>query len=126
MSEGLYMLWIIIQLVIGINLVSPVMLLILSWLLPKKIDKVAKAGEGDYAIIVTAYEQTGMLATEVSSLLKIRHHRYLIYIVADNCCVSNLQFDDKRVILLQPEEFLDSNTRSHFYYINSYRRKSNQ
>lgn len=126
MSEGLYIVWIISQLVIGVNLVSPVFLAILCWLIPKKKHKLANADEGDYAIIVTAYEQTGMLPAVVSSILKLRHSRYLVYIVADNCDVSDLYFNDERVILLQPEEVLASNTKSHFYAISRFRRKHNR
>ncbi|MGV3762437.1 glycosyltransferase [Parapedobacter sp.] len=126
MSEVLYTLWIIIQLVIGINLVGPVFLAIFCWLLPKKKNELTKADEGDYAIIVTAYEQTAMLPAVVSSLLKLRHSRYLIYVVADNCDVSDLHFNDERVVLLRPEEILSSNTKSHFYAINRFKRKHNR
>ncbi len=126
MIESLYILWVVIQVVIGINLVSPIILLILSRLMPKRTNRARKDDDGDYAIIVTAYEQTGMLPAVVSSILKIRYNRYLVYVVADNCDVSELHFDDERVILLRPEEVLASNTRSHFYAINRFKRKHNR
>ncbi|WP_308420746.1 glycosyltransferase [Parapedobacter defluvii] len=78
--------------------------------------------EGDYAIIVTAYEQTHMLPAVVASILRSKHTNYLIYIVADKCDVSTLHFADERVILLRPEQVLSSNTRSHFYAIQHFRR----
>src|SRR5690606_32774833 len=84
------------------------------------------AGEGDYAIIVTAYEQTHMLPAVVSSILKIRHKRYLVYVVADNCDISDLSFGDERVILLRPETILASNTRSHFFAIKHFKRAHNR
>ena len=46
----------------------------------------------------------------------------MIYIVADKCDVSKLQFEDERVIVLRPETTLASNTRSHFYAINRFKR----
>ena len=61
----------------------------------------------------------------VSSLLLSKYENYLIYIVADNCDVSKLNFNNDKVILLRPEETLASNTRSHFYAINRFKREHN-
>jgi len=78
--------------------------------------------EPDYGIIVTAYGQTHTLKPAIDSLLRMNYTNYLIYVVADNCDVSGLNFEDKRVILLRPEEVLQSNTRSHFYAIKRFKR----
>jgi len=80
----------------------------------------------DYAIIITAYEQVDNLVPVVASLLRMKYKRYLIYIVADNCDISSLSFDDDRVIIFRPEETLSSNTRSHFYAINRFTREHNR
>lgn len=77
----------------------------------------------DYAIIVTAYEQTAQLPDVVNSLLKLNYENYLIYIVADKCDISNLHFNDPRVIVLKPEKVIASNVGSHFYAISNFRRK---
>lgn len=118
------LLWILFQLLVGYNLVLPVLLLLLYLLLGNKKGKPAPVGgrEADYAIIVTAYEQTQLLHGVVRSLLQLHYSNYLIYIVADKCDVTNLVFEDERVIVLRPEETLASNTRSHFYAINRFRR----
>ncbi|MBH2003308.1 MAG: glycosyltransferase [Sphingobacteriia bacterium] len=119
------LLWILFQLLVGYNLVLPVLLLLLYLLLGNKKGKPASVGgrEADYAIIVTAYEQTQLLQGVVRSLLQLHYSNYLIYIVADKCDVTNLVFEDERVIVLRPEETLASNTRSHFYAINRFRRQ---
>lgn len=115
--------WYIFQIVIGYNLVLPFLLLLLYALVKshgrKKMTPIVDA---DYAIIVTAYEQTTLIPSVVASLLKLNYSNYLIYIVADKCDVSNLKFDDERVIVLRPEQTLSSNTRSHFYAINRFKR----
>ncbi len=118
------LLWILFQLLVGYNLVLPVLLLLLYLLLGNKKGKPASVSgrEADYAIIVTAYEQTQLLHGVVRSLLQLHYSNYLIYIVADKCDVTNLVFEDERVIVLRPEETLASNTRSHFYAINRFRR----
>jgi cellulose synthase/poly-beta-1,6-N-acetylglucosamine synthase-like glycosyltransferase len=76
--------------------------------------------EIDYAIIVTAYEQTDLLKNVVQSIVGLNYNNYIVYIVADKCDISNLHFDDHRVVLLKPEQTLASNTRSHFYAINHF------
>lgn len=116
--------WILFQLVIGYNLVLPFVLYI-AYILSKK-DKTHTAENpvaGDYAVIVTAYQQTDLLPSVIASLLRMRHHNFIIYIVADNCDVSTLHFQDRRVIVLQPPQVLASNTRSHFYAIANFVRK---
>lgn len=117
-------LWIAIQVIIGFNLVFP-LVLYLFYSLVKKRDNTSSAiitPEIDYGIIVTAYEQTDSLPAVVKSLLQLNYSNYLIYIVADKCDISNLHFNDGRVILLRPEETLASNTRSHFYAIHRFKR----
>ncbi|WP_448700097.1 glycosyltransferase [Mucilaginibacter sp. AW1-3] len=123
MNGFLSVIWIIIQVIIGFNLVFPI-LLFLFYGIRKSVVTPDKQGalthDPDYGIIVTAYEQTDNLPSVVKSLLKLQYTNYLIYIVADKCDISNLKFDNERVILLRPEETLASNTRSHFYAINRF------
>ncbi len=122
-ETALHILWTVIQVIIGFNLVFP-LLLFLFYSIRKSVVTPDKTGHltqpPDYAIIVTAYEQTDNLPSVVKSLLLLDYSNYLIYIVADKCDITNLKFDDERVILLRPPETLASNTRSHFYAINHF------
>ena len=112
--------WGLFQLCIGYYLVLPLVLLIIYLIVkPKPILAMAKT-EADYAIIVTAYEYTTLLPSVVASLLKLNYSNYLVYIVADKCDISNLNFNNEKVIVLRPEETLASNTRSHFYAIDRF------
>ncbi|TXT33226.1 MAG: cell wall bioproteinis glycosyltransferase-like protein [Chitinophagaceae bacterium] len=122
-SELTNIIWGIFQVVIGYNLVLPFLLLLIYFLVrPKKENSSIVLPEVDYAIIVTAYEQTTLLNSVVKSILKLNYQNYLIYIVADKCDVTNLKFDNDKVIVLRPEDTLASNTRSHFYAINRFKR----
>lgn len=115
--------WIFIQIIIGYNLVVPVILFVIYTIKGKtKIISNAKPGTHDYAIIVTAYEQTTSLPAVVDSILKLKYPDYIIYIVADKCDISGLKFEDERVVVLRPPETLASNTRSHFYAIRNFKR----
>ncbi len=119
-TKILYGIWILLQLVIGYNLFVPFILFLL-WVVKRKVKPAeASSQKHDYAIIVTAYEQTGSLHSVVDSLLKLNYTNYIIYIVADKCDISGLKFDDARVIVLRPPETLASNTRSHFYAIRNF------
>lgn len=114
--------WIVIQAVIGFNLVFPLILYALYKISNKNNHTSKEVNEADYAIIVTAYGQTQSLFAVVDSLLNLNYKKYLIYIVADNCDISNLHFADNRVVVLRPSQTLNSNTRSHFYAIKNFKR----
>jgi cellulose synthase/poly-beta-1,6-N-acetylglucosamine synthase-like glycosyltransferase len=122
MNYLLFIVWAVLSIIIGYNLVLPFVLFVIYKLLrKKKLQQKINAEEPDYAIIVTAYEQTDPLHATVTSLLNLNYKNYLIYVVADKCDISNLYFEDDKVILLRPEEPLQSNTRSHFYAINRFK-----
>lgn len=121
-------LWIVLQVIIGYNLVLPFFMYI-TWKLSRNRTIVAPQQlinhlEGDYAIIVTAFQQTTMLPSVVKSLLALNYSNYVIYVVADDCKVSDdLNFNDQRVVLLSPPTVLASNTASHFYAIDHFIRE---
>jgi cellulose synthase/poly-beta-1,6-N-acetylglucosamine synthase-like glycosyltransferase len=115
--------WLILQVAIGYNLAIPLLLYVIFFFTKKKEALPKRPREADYAIIVTAYEQTHLLQQSVHSILNINYSNYLIYVVADNCDISDLVFDDPKVVLLCPETTLGSNTRSHFYAIHRFVRK---
>ncbi len=112
--------WIIVQVLIGYNLILP-FVLYLFYLVSKKSPEFAPVlHEADYAIIVTAYEQTDTLHTVVASLLNLKYSNYIIYIVADKCDITSLNFENDKVILLRPPQTLAGNVRSHMYAISNF------
>lgn len=117
------LIWQVVQLVIGYNLVFP-MLLFLLYPTARNKFKVNKiwntVTQPDYAIIVTAYQQTQSLPDVVASLLKQDFTNFIIYVVADQCDVSTLNFNHPQVVVLRPPHALQSNIRSHFYAINNF------
>lgn len=114
------LIWKLVQLLIGYNLIFPLVLYLLypaarNKFKPNKVWN--RVTEADYGIIVTAYKQTHALPAVVDSLLKQDYKNFIIYVVADQCDVSELKFDHPQVIVLRPEKALQSNIRSHFYAI---------
>jgi cellulose synthase/poly-beta-1,6-N-acetylglucosamine synthase-like glycosyltransferase len=114
--------WILIQFIVGFFLINPFLLIVLNCFVKKRRLATVNRGEVDYAIIVTAYEQTDLLPSVVNSILKLNYSNYIVYIVADKCDISKLYFPDDRIVVLRPEETLASNTKSHMYAIERFRR----
>jgi len=114
----------LLEAVVIINLIFPVFLWIIQLFASKKnYNQISDSSiEPDYAIIVTAYQQVTLIPEVVKSILNINYTNYIIYIVADNCDISSLVFDDNKVVVLRPEEVLASNVKSHFYAINNFKR----
>lgn len=115
-------LWFFFQFLIGFNLVFPGLL----YLLWKITDRGRVTGfatsHPDYAIIVTAYQFTNSLPGVVQSVLALDYDNYLVYIVADNCDISGLDFNSDKVVLLRPPNVLGSNTKSHYYAMSQFKR----
>lgn len=111
---------VLLQVLVGSHLLYPLILHIKYTLSKRKLRDGHVSSEKDYAIIVTAYEQTSMIPNVVSSLLNLDYSNYQIYVIADNCDISTLHFKDPRVLLLRPETVLSSNVKSHFYAINNF------
>jgi cellulose synthase/poly-beta-1,6-N-acetylglucosamine synthase-like glycosyltransferase len=114
--------WLCLQLLTGYNLVLP-LILFFSWRLfsSKSRDLHLHSSQSrDYAVVVTAYQETQMLSAVVDSILALNYSNYTVYIVADNCDVTNLKFTDDRIKVLSPPGILASNTRSHLYAMNSF------
>jgi cellulose synthase/poly-beta-1,6-N-acetylglucosamine synthase-like glycosyltransferase len=118
-------LFVILQIIIGINLFLPLLLFIFWWLFAKRHNELPQVKQQkDFAVIVTAYQQTDLIPEVVKSLLEIDYENYHIYIVADNCEKSeNLNFNHPKVSVLYPEQVIASNTGSHFYAINHFIRE---
>ena len=58
--------------------------------------------EYQFGIIVTAHRETDFIPPIIDSLLKQTHKCFNIYVIADDCDISRLNFHDTRVHILQP------------------------
>ena len=67
----LLIIFLIIQLLIGFYLIFPFLLYLIAGIRGgEKLTAAAETSEADYAIIVTAYEQTTLIPSVVDSILK--------------------------------------------------------
>src|SRR5690554_481484 len=91
--------WITFQIVVGFNLVLPLVLFIFTFF-RKERKLETNIFQPDYAIIVTAYQQTSMLGQVVTSLSNLNYRNYHIYLVADNCDLSDISIVNPSVTIL--------------------------
>lgn len=122
MNRIFEIIWIVLQIGIGFNLFFPLALLLFSKLRKKNDSETEEDITPDYAVIVTAYEETAHIPYVVQSILDQDYQNFIIYVVADKCDISNLTFEDSRVVVLKPNETIGSNTGSHLYAVNHFKR----
>ncbi|WP_017259305.1 glycosyltransferase [Pedobacter arcticus] len=124
MLKAVHIAWIILQIVIGFHLFFPLLLLLLSKLKSnKKAPTLNDNQDIDFAIIITAYEETINLPDVVNAILKQAYQNYTVYLVADKCDTSTLFFNDERVNILLPPTVIGSNTGSHAYAMEHFKKQ---
>ncbi|MBK8563644.1 MAG: glycosyltransferase [Saprospiraceae bacterium] len=66
----------------------------------------------DFGNIITAYKNVDIAKGLVKSLLKQRHTKHHIYLVADGCDLRNWDIEDERLTVLRPDEALNLKAKS--------------
>lgn len=119
----------IISLFFAMHFILPVVLFLVHWLLPKDPKKILKRyhtasdHEFDFAAIVTAHQDARFIPPLVDSLIRQYHKNFVVYVVADDCDISSLNFSDDRIIVLRPDIALHAKIKSIGYAIDHYIRK---
>lgn len=87
----------------------------------KKPPKLERAT--DFANIITAYKNVDIAKGLVRSLLNQTHSNHRIYLVADNCDISNWDIEHEKLTLLRPAEGLNLKAKSLIHAIENFTRK---
>lgn len=123
-------LFILVQVVFAAYILIPFLFLALYFLLrlfrartpferrPFKDDK-----QYDFALIITAHQETRFVFPLMDSILKQRYGNFHAYIVADDCNIEGLVFNDPRVTVIKPEPALHGKTKSIHYALDRFIRK---
>jgi cellulose synthase/poly-beta-1,6-N-acetylglucosamine synthase-like glycosyltransferase len=121
-------LFFLFQLILGIYLIIPFVLLVIHSLnrsgkrmLEKKYP-VVKDRNFDFAAIVTAHRDTRFIPPLVDSFCKQSYRNFILYVVADDCDISGLQIDDPRVRIMRPETPLNAKIQSIKYAVDRFQR----
>jgi cellulose synthase/poly-beta-1,6-N-acetylglucosamine synthase-like glycosyltransferase len=123
MAVLLNILWVLyyaVNIMVGWYFIQPVLLSIGYSLLPpkKRRDTTAPAdGETSFAAIVTAHRDTRFIPPLVDSFCKQTYQHFIVYVVADDCDVSDLHCSDPRIRILRPEIPFHAKTKSIAYAV---------
>ena len=100
-------LYIIIAGILIFFLVFPFLTVFISFFFKERIktpkDFGSKYQQFDYGCIITAYKNADIAKPLIASLLKQSHSNLHIYLVADECDVSNFNLSDPRLTVFRPD-----------------------
>jgi cellulose synthase/poly-beta-1,6-N-acetylglucosamine synthase-like glycosyltransferase len=103
-------------------LLFPFLTVLLSLGRKEKIIIPAQPKLYDFGCIITAYRNAQIARPLVESLLRQQHQNFLIYLVADNCDISDWDLDDPRLFVLLPREPLNLKAKSIMHAMDRYQR----
>jgi cellulose synthase/poly-beta-1,6-N-acetylglucosamine synthase-like glycosyltransferase len=111
-----------INCILAFYFLVPVILFVISLFLKKQFIPSPVNGNTDidFAAIVTAHQDTRFIPPLVDSFLKQNYPNFTLYIVADDCDTSHINYPDPRIIILQPATALHSKIKSINYAINNF------
>lgn len=115
----LIIVFIVIQLVAALYLLIPFFSVVLYGLIklfrvksPYLRKPVLYNKHFDFGIIITAHQEVEFIKPLVDSILRQNYQEYCIYVVADDCDITTLQFADVRVKVLRPQPALHAKIKS--------------
>lgn len=122
----LFCFFVTIQVVASLHLLIPFFLVIIYsfykiiWPYPSKDPGTGAAKDYKFGIIITAHKEVIFLPPLIDSILKQTYQNFEIYVVADQCDISELTYADPRIYILKPEEALNSNVHSIQFALNHF------
>ncbi len=101
----------------------PFLTVFFSRFVKEKIPTPEKEKEFDYGCIITAYRNAEITKPLVHSLVNQKYSNFHIYLVADNCDVSDYNIQGEKFTLLRPEPALNLKAKSIIHGMENYVRK---
>ncbi len=120
-----------INIFVALHFLIPVINFALHWVLekdPKKLlNKYKKINdlEYDFAAIITAHQDVRFIPPFIDSFLKQDYNNYIVYVVADDCDISGLQYNNEHIKILKPSVPFHSKVKSIKYAVSKFARKHN-
>src|SRR5688572_2082340 len=103
-------------------LVLPFIIVLLSLVVKEK--EIRKAEKQlDFACIITAFKNIQITIPLVESLLKQAHTKHHVYLVADDCDISEVHISSPQLTILKPDKKLGSKVRSINHAIANFKRE---
>src|SRR5205085_6855866 len=77
----------------------------------------------DFAAIITAHQDSRFIKPLVDSFLRQSYSGFVVYVVADDCDISALEFKDEKVKIIKPEPALHAKIHSIRYAVDHFIRE---
>ncbi len=115
-------LYLILSSVLVFFLVLPFINTFFSIFVNKKIGTVSNPKNYDFGNIITAYKNADIAKGLVESLLKQSHHNHHVYLVADNCDISDWDIEHGKLTVLCPSQPLNLKAKSIIHAAENFKR----
>ncbi|MFK8006595.1 MAG: glycosyltransferase family 2 protein [Saprospiraceae bacterium] len=119
--------YIFVSALLAFYLLFPFVTVFLALFSREKIETEEELGdtyrEYDYGCIITAYKNAEIAKPLIASLLKQPFPNFHIYLVADDCDVSEFNLTDKKLMVLNPQPPLKLKAKSIIHAMENYVRK---
>ncbi len=118
-----------VNIVLAIYFLLPVFLFLIHLILPPSRKLIEKRYpkytdiEYDFAAIITAHQDVKLIPPLVDSFLKQDYKNFVVYVIADDCDISNLLYDDERIKIIKPEIPFHAKIKSIHFAVRSFKRK---
>ncbi|MEO8109714.1 MAG: glycosyltransferase [Ginsengibacter sp.] len=126
------LLWILfytINIILAVYFVLPIFLFLIHLMLsssrrsalqryPKKINK-----DFDFAAVITAHQDVKLIPPLVDSFLRQDYKNFIVYVIADDCDISGLQYNDERIRIIKPAIAFHAKIKSIHFAVESFERK---
>lgn len=103
-------------------LIFPFLKVLLSGLFIERVNVEGDVDKLDYANVITAYRNANISKNLIESLLKQTHDRHHIYLVADNCDISDWDIDHEKLTVLNPQPALNLKVKSIIHAVENFKR----
>ena len=132
MQVTIYLLWILfytLNVILAIYFLLPTFLFLIHLMLPsaekmlkrrypKKVKK-----DFDFAAIITAHQDIKLIPPLIDSFLKQDYKNFVVYIIADDCDITDLQYSDARIRIIKPAIPFHAKIKSIHFAVESFERK---
>ena len=119
--------YIFVSAFLAFYLLFPFVTVFLALFSKEKIKTKKELGDGyqeyDFGCIITAYKNAEIAKPLIASLLKQPFQKFHIYLVADDCDISDFKLTDKKLMVLNPQPPLKLKAKSIIHAMDNYVRK---
>ncbi len=112
-----------ISAIVFFYLVFSFLIVVMSLFRKEKLQVIHEGVDFDYACIITAYKNADITKPLVQSLLNQKYANFMVYLIADNCDVSNWDITHEKLVVIRPEPPLNLKVKSIIHAFENFKRK---